>query len=168
MMTIAQLKAVKKKMIKKKKKTNRKNRKKRRMKKNPQKRKKNQLQKRRKLLEKKKKESDDEEGEEEEEDSETVTLNKKKVPELKEMLKHNEQVCTGNKADLIDRIIECRKNGCFPRCPKCGIGRMKQEGKKLKCPGGHDDEHFVRCGHTVKPSEIERPAWQELPEKDSK
>jgi len=91
-------------------------------------------------------------------------LKSKTNVQLKEMLGHNEQIQQGNKADLVKRIRDCRKNGCLPRCPKCGVGRLKKKGQQYVCPGGMEDEHFIKCSYTAK--NVERPAWEELTEKE--
>lgn len=100
-------------------------------------------------------------------------LDTKTIPELKQLLKRNDQVSTGTKNKLIKRILECVTKGAFPRCPSCGIGRLKvgsawivsDEGevtyhKGFKCPGGYDDDEYVFCGFIAKLGEIERPAWK--------
>lgn len=75
-------------------------------------------------------------------------LSKCKIPQLKDMLRHNDQVTStmrlplkvtdesyvhttpfqlvgGTKGDLISRIIDCKLWGCLPKCPSCGGGRLK-------------------------------------------
>ena len=44
-------------------------------------------------------------------------LNDKTLPELKALLKTNDQVTTGTKGKLVKRIVECVTNGCLPRFP---------------------------------------------------
>lgn len=41
------------------------------------------------------------------------------------MLKFNDQVMTGNKSNLIERIAEGKVLGCIPKCTECGGGRPK-------------------------------------------
>ena len=41
---------------------------------------------------------------------------------LKDMLSRNQQLKSGNKAVLVDRIVDCIVDGCLPKCAKCGIG----------------------------------------------
>jgi len=50
----------------------------------------------------------------------------------------NRQVVSGNKTDLINRVLQCIERGCLPNCPQCGIGRLKQRGssESYYCPGG--------------------------------
>ncbi|KAJ3205926.1 hypothetical protein HDU82_004876 [Entophlyctis luteolus] len=77
---------------------------------------------------------------------------KSSVAKLKEMLKRNDQVCSGNKSELQERIFECIRSGCFPKCPKCATGRLristkKNRGGSLECPGYVDEDgSFKHCG----------------------
>ncbi|KAJ3065225.1 hypothetical protein HDU98_011395 [Podochytrium sp. JEL0797] len=75
-----------------------------------------------------------------------------KANDLKEMLKRNNQLSTGTKPIMQERIIECIVNGCFPKCPKCNTGRLriskvKKRNEALECPGFVDDDgKFTPCG----------------------
>lgn len=82
------------------------------------------------------------------------------VVDLKAMLKRNDQITTGDKAKLVKRITECVKNGNLPRCPECGLGRMKLRSYGFSCPGGYDDDEYIFCGNTIDFGGIERPPWQ--------
>ena len=88
-------------------------------------------------------------------------LDAKTIPELRVMLKRNDQITTGDKAKLVKRILDCVANGALPRCPSCGLGRLKaSKYSGFRCPGGYDDDEYVFCGFTANIGEIERPAWQ--------
>ena len=74
-------------------------------------------------------------------------------------------VC-GNKADLVERCVDRKLYGNLPRCPECGIGKLKVTYPRefghggmgtFTCPGGYDDDAYVRCGFRA--SQVERPAW---------
>jgi hypothetical protein len=77
---------------------------------------------------------------------------------LKDRLKDNDQVTTGNKGEIISRITDCIVNGCLPRCPKCSGGRLKIRGNGYYCPGYHDDENFVHCSFTA--DKVDRVPWK--------
>jgi hypothetical protein len=89
-----------------------------------------------------------------------AALGAKTVADLKAMLKRNDQITTGDKAKLVKRIIECVKNGNLPRCPECGLGRMKLRSYGFSCPGGYDDDEYVFCGNMLDVGAIVRPPWQ--------
>jgi hypothetical protein len=90
-----------------------------------------------------------------------LALDGKTLPELKQMLKKNDQITTGTKPKLVKRILDCVTNGALPRCPSCGLGRLKfSKGAGFRCPGGYDDDEYVYCGYTAALGEIERPTWQ--------
>jgi hypothetical protein len=90
-----------------------------------------------------------------------AALNDKTLPELKAMLKRNDQITTGTKTKLIKRVIECVTHGTLPRCPECGLGRLRlNRYYGFSCPGGFDDDEYMFCGYTIGLDEIERPAWQ--------
>ena len=68
---------------------------------------------------------------------------------------------SGTKKELVARIKLCLADGCLPRCPSCGGGKLKAiGGGMLKCPGYHDDDHFRNCGYKEKSGTTARPAWQ--------
>jgi hypothetical protein len=88
-------------------------------------------------------------------------LDGKTIPELRLMLRKNDQITTGNKSKLVKRILECVEHGGLPRCPQCGLGRLKvSKPAGFRCPGGYDDDEYVFCGFTAGFDELERPAWQ--------
>jgi hypothetical protein len=83
------------------------------------------------------------------------------IPELRVLLRTNDQITTGTKDKLVKRILDCVKHGALPRCPSCGLGRLKiSKYSGFRCPGGYDDDEYVFCGFTAGVDEIERPAWQ--------
>lgn len=93
----------------------------------------------------------------------TISFSGLKIPQLKDLLRHNDQLVGGNKADLLARVVECYEHGCLPRCPECGVGRLKltgASGSRLTCPGGYDDDQYVRCFYSVAADGIARPVFQ--------
>ena len=83
------------------------------------------------------------------------------IPELRVLLRNNDQITTGAKAKLVKRVLDCIKNGALPRCPTCGLGRLKvSKYYGFRCPGGYDDDEYIFCSFTAGFDEIQRPAWQ--------
>jgi len=91
-------------------------------------------------------------------DEQEQALSSMKADDLKQRLRDNDQVITGPKQELLDRIRDCVANGCLPRCPKCFGGRLKKRGKGYYCPGSYDDDTFVRCSYTS--NDCERVPWK--------
>lgn len=58
-----------------------------------------------------------------------------KIPELKEMLRKNQQKVTGTKPELVDRVAEGMVLGAIPQCNSCGGGRLRFDGSGYTCPG---------------------------------
>ena len=92
------------------------------------------------------------------------TLN---IPDLKSCLRENQQLLGGTKPELVDRCVDRKLYGNLPRCPECSIGRLKvsyklafgHEGKgTFTCPGGYDDDQYVRCG--FRSNDVDRPEWK--------
>jgi len=82
------------------------------------------------------------------------------VNELKQMLKLNSQVSSGNKPDLIERIADGIVRGRIPGCPKCSIGKLRYNPQTLiyNCPGSANDEGvYIKCG--FKSTVIKREEW---------
>ncbi|KAI9340029.1 hypothetical protein DFJ73DRAFT_845783 [Zopfochytrium polystomum] len=81
------------------------------------------------------------------------------VPALKDMLRRNLQSTSLKKAELQSLIIECIREGCYPKCPDCGTARLKRRSTKgsYYCPGWYDDEGaFQTCGFK---GDAERIPW---------
>jgi len=73
----------------------------------------------------------------------------------------NDQICTGTKAELLERIGDCVKNGCLPRCPKCFLGRLKtKDENKFYCPGAYDDDSYQPCHWKGDQSNVVRTPWK--------
>ncbi len=88
------------------------------------------------------------------------SLRAMKVPELKERLRANDQIVTGTKSELIDRVAEGITLGALPRCPRCGLGRMRvSRWGGFYCPGGYDDDEYVDCKHKAREGELDRNPW---------
>jgi len=92
------------------------------------------------------------------------------VQQLKDMLRHNAMRLSGNKGDLIARIVDFKMYGCLPKCPSCGGGilqvkyptRFGHGGQgSWSCPGYHDDEDFIHCSFKTKDKQ-EREKWKDL------
>lgn len=91
-------------------------------------------------------------------------LNEKGTEELKKMLKANDQTCTGNKGDLIDKVADGRVLGKIPRCTNCYGGRLRFNYKNgvYTCPGYRDDEDFHFCNKKYQFNEILRTSWVDI------
>ena len=90
------------------------------------------------------------------------------VDALKAMCALNGQIKGGNKADLVVRCTDGKLYGALPRCTLCGIGLLKvvyatkygHGGQgRFTCPGGYDDDAYVRCSLTA--DAVERKPWVE-------
>jgi len=89
-------------------------------------------------------------------------------PELQKWLRHNGQLVTGRKFDLLLRCIDGELNGRIPGCPACHRGQMSydySEGAYV-CRGYFDEvaQNPIRCGHVQ--SRVKREKWHDL-EKDA-
>jgi len=94
-----------------------------------------------------------------------------RVVDLKAMLSHNAVIRTGNKADLIERVADCKMYGTYPRCPECGGGVLRVRYSPHKfghngqgiwhCKGYMEDDEFVRCNFRTTDT-MERAKWREL------
>jgi len=89
-------------------------------------------------------------------------------PELQRWLRHNGQLITGRKHDLLLKCIDGELNGRIPGCPSCHLGQMHydySEGAYV-CNGYFDDmaHNPIRCGHVQ--SHVKREHWRD-PDKDS-
>lgn len=69
-------------------------------------------------------------------------------------------------AQLVERCVDRKVYGVLPRCPMCGIGRLKVAYPRalghggmgtFTCPGGYDDDEYKRCSYRA--TTAERPAW---------
>jgi len=80
------------------------------------------------------------------------------VNSLKNMLKFNDQLCNGKKADLIERVAECKVLGTIPRCPECSGGKPKFQAGYYFCPGYMDDDKFQECNWISR--DLERTPWK--------
>ena len=91
-------------------------------------------------------------------------LPKKTIAALKDLLLTNRQRRTGNKAELIERIADCKTLGAIPKCPKCGGGwpRYCNKTAKYSCEGYHDDDKWRWCkGKWEGATSIVREKWQD-------
>ena len=66
----------------------------------------------------------------------------KTVQELKDLLRHNKQTTSGNKSELIDRVVDCVMYGCLTSCPTCSNTVVRV---KYKIPYGHDGQGYFTC-----------------------
>ena len=79
---------------------------------------------------------------------------------LKQILKTNGQVISGDKSNLVERCVEGKVFGALPLCPLCHAGKLRWDNKKEAaiCPGYMDDDTFRAC---VFEGSVERAAWVE-------
>lgn len=89
------------------------------------------------------------------------SLQAKSNAELKEMLKKNDQTCTGTKDELIEKIADGKVLGKIPRCTHCFGGRLRFDFKTgiYNCPGYRDDTDFHNCQKKFQFGEIKRDSW---------
>ena len=70
--------------------------------------------------------------------------------QLKNMLRHNKQPTIGTKKMLINRIIDCKTNGCLPICNKCKHCLLIMRDNCWICPGYIDDNGvFIGCNNVL-------------------
>jgi len=83
-----------------------------------------------------------------------VKYNSFTAVELKNLLKKNNQVMSGNKNDLVERCAQGKLLGAIPSCPQCFAGKLRFNLKtgEYKCPGYMDDTDFMYC--TYKSSDL--------------
>ena len=72
------------------------------------------------------------------------------VDGLKRVLRANDCICTGTKAELRARVAWMVAHGVPDRCPACCGGRLKVDvyGEYF-CPGSYDDDVPVPCSYTT-------------------
>ena len=88
-------------------------------------------------------------------------LAKKTIADLKAMLRKNDQLVTGTRPELVERVVDRVTHGNLPRCPQCFLGRLRlNRDGSMTCPGGYDDDEYKECGFTAPAGAVERPAWQ--------
>lgn len=90
-------------------------------------------------------------------------LEEKPQQYLKDLCKHNKQVQSGTKADLVQRCSEGQVLGQIPICPFCGAGKLRYDIKTglYKCPGYTDDDKYMPC--VFQSGQVQRLPWQPLP-----
>ena len=69
------------------------------------------------------------------------------VEQLKGCLRANQQLLSGNKADLVERCVDRKLYGNLPRCSQCGLGRLKVSYASLL---GHGGQGAFTCPTTSK------------------
>ena len=79
------------------------------------------------------------------------------VEQLKGCLRANQQLLSGNKADLVERCVDRKLYGNLPRCSQCGLGRLKVSYASLL---GHGGQGAFTCPtmsktrwHTLRPAD---------------
>lgn len=88
------------------------------------------------------------------------SMQKLSIAELKALLKHNDQVLTGTKPELVERASYGKAFGALPRCPKCAGGKIKYSSAKYICPGYMDDDVFHKCFFSA--DIVTRNPWKDL------
>lgn len=91
------------------------------------------------------------------------TLVSKTFLELKEICKKNEQLVSGSKLDLVERVADGRTLGRIPKCSVCGIGilRFNQRSGRYYCPGFMQYNIWKSCGKSYDGKDIQRLEWLE-------
>lgn len=94
---------------------------------------------------------------------EYTDINTLKVKDLKEILKKNGQLVSGNKSQLQERVLDGRKLGKIPKCISCYGGTPKFDPiKKIyKCPGYRDDDDSIFCNRRYAFNDLKREKWEE-------
>ena len=84
-----------------------------------------------------------------------------KNQELKDILKANGQSRSGNKIDLLTKVVDGMMFGSIPDCPACGGGRPKLDllNGTYYCKGYMDDDEWHYCKTVFKFDEIKRGEW---------
>jgi hypothetical protein len=90
------------------------------------------------------------------------------VGTLKDWLKVNNQLVSGNKPELVERCVDGEVNGRIPKCPRCLLGRLKfnTSTAMYECAGYHDEDsqRFIACKNKME--QVSRDTWLD-PEVDS-
>ena len=91
------------------------------------------------------------------------TLASKTFLQLKEICKNNEQLVSGAKLDLIERVADGRTLGRIPKCSTCGLGvlRFNQKSGRYYCPGYMQYDVWKSCGKSYDGKDIQRLEWLE-------
>jgi hypothetical protein len=84
------------------------------------------------------------------------------IPQLKDILRTNQQKVGGTKGELVDRCAEGSVLGAIPQCSVCGGGKLKFDLAKgqYSCPGYMDDDTFVFCHQKFAFDQVERTSWR--------
>lgn len=136
--------------------------------------------KKKKKSKKRAKDDDDDEDEEEKrplKKSSSAEYEKRKAIEDQYMKKTNEQLkflmranmmpVSGNKTEIVDRIVVAKMIGVPQKCPKCEIGNLRYDKAKnmFSCPGGAgEDGKYRRCSFKSKPDGVKRKVFRDDPE----
>jgi len=88
-------------------------------------------------------------------------LDKKNVVQLKEILKMNDQIQSGKKSELINRVAEGKILGAIPRCPTCSDAFLSFNPATgiYACKGSYSDGAVKKC--SFKSSDVVRRPWKE-------
>ena len=90
------------------------------------------------------------------------------APPLARCLRLNEQVTSGTKGELVERIVECRLNGGgLPMCPMCRKGHLRADKTPLgdityMCAGYFENRKYRPCQFRAKGDGVRRVPWREL------
>ena len=90
-------------------------------------------------------------------------LSSKTFLQLKEICKNNEQLVSGSKLDLIERVADGRTLGRIPKCSVCEMGllRFNQKSGRYYCPGYMQYDVWKNCGKSFDGKDIQRLEWME-------
>ena len=90
------------------------------------------------------------------------------------MCSHRRRTAIALGRDLVERCIDRKLWGNLPRCPSCGIGRLKVAYTRayghggqgtFTCPGGYDDDAYTPCFYRT--NAVERPIWRVVDDESS-
>jgi hypothetical protein len=100
-------------------------------------------------------------------DAAAAVFNRLTIPALKSCLRANDQLLGGTKPELVDRCVDRKLYGSIPRCPQCGLGKLKVSYRqafghrgegRFTCPGGYDDDAYQPCHYRAE--RVDRLPWK--------
>jgi hypothetical protein len=84
------------------------------------------------------------------------------VKDLKEILKWNKQAQTGNRTQVLNKVLDGHVHGRMARCNLCGGGNLilHDDGKTVTCAGVYDPLRHSRLPCRYEGSTEDCPRWQ--------
>ncbi len=82
--------------------------------------------------------------------------------QLKDLLRKNGQSMSGNKTELLGKVVDGMMFGKVPKCPTCNGGRPKMDlaTGHYHCSGYYEDEAFFQCDAVFDFSQLSREPWE--------